>query len=231
MRYFEGPGRFMQVMRSIVLVALVLVEMCAAAGSADARSSARGCAPAHAELIVSNRQAQVYSAIGSEGFPEVFGCVRPGGRPRLLGFVPSFGSQGGTGTSSETLAGTTVAYQEVSSEEVRGVFVHSSKVYSYSLRKGRKLLAAPTGTPSVPGSQNVGVGPAVSLLVAPSGSLAWIVKDTEVPGTSTYQVHALGNAGGRLLASGNDIDPRSLSLREGKLSWTQAGARSAVPFS
>jgi hypothetical protein len=60
-----------------------------------------------------------------------------------------------------------------------------------------------------------------ALLVKSDGSVAWIVE-TGYP-VVQYQVHTVDKSGSRVLASGTDIDPRTLALSGGVLYWTQGG--------
>lgn len=91
------------------------------------------------------------------------------------------------------------------------------------LRNGRVLHDVPTGTPSQPRPEDIGVGPAVAIVVKSDGAVAWIVESGFMP--TEYQVHAVDKTGSRLLASGTNIVPSSLKLTGSKLQWTQGGTR------
>jgi hypothetical protein len=92
------------------------------------------------------------------------------------------------------------------------------------LRTGRVLRNEPTGTDVTPGpepEQDFGIGHTTAIVVKTDGSVAWIVETSKEEGR--YQVHAADMNGGRVLASGADVDPTSLALAEGTLYWMQGG--------
>jgi hypothetical protein len=60
--------------------------------------------------------------------------------------------------------------------------------------------------------------------VKPDGSVAWIEEHELSP--RSYVVHVADRSGIRTLASGTDIDPKSLALAGSTVYWTQ-GARPA----
>lgn len=72
------------------------------------------------------------------------------------------------------------------------------------------------------------MGPTTGLVVSPTGSVAWIVHDNQVPDPPTYQVwKANRGSAATMLAAGNDIDPSSLALGASTLYWAQGGASHA----
>jgi hypothetical protein len=95
------------------------------------------------------------------------------------------------------------------------------------------------GGPPTHGDLWVGVGPAESIVAKTDGSVAWIAENRvawidalragkhEKP---SYELRAIDADGERLLASGPDLAPRSLSLHAGKLEWRNGGVRSSAPL-
>jgi hypothetical protein len=184
------------------------------------RESRVGCRPGAGRLVVADRQAQVYlgrERIAFGTLPAYKGCVFGRKRSFSLGGPPEGSSQGAGGTRQLTLAGTVVAYEGFSTETGG---VEESIILARDLRSGKRLHKAPTGTPSVPNANRVGIGAATALVVKPDGAVAWIVATAEA---SRYQVHAIDKTGSRELAAGPDIAPESLALAGSTLYWTQGG--------
>ncbi len=82
-------------------------------------------------------------------------------------------------------------------------------------RAVRTALTRPVATPTVHDD-------VTSLVLAKSGDVAWIGEDLD---HANFEVHALNARHNRALDSGADIDPKSLKLRAGSLSWTRNGVR------
>jgi hypothetical protein len=83
-------------------------------------------------------------------------------------------------------------------------------IYLVDLRNGKKVTI------------NIGVegykgGPATDLVLAPSGSVAWIVDGTP------NQVEAQDALGRRVFDAGEGIAPKSLELRGSTLTWVNSG--------
>jgi hypothetical protein len=102
-------------------------------------------------------------------------------------------------------------------------FCHADQlfhVYRLDLATGRSLRGQPTGTSSCPRSQpscgDVGIGRATALVLDSRASVAWIAGDN-----GTTEVWRLD--GRRRLASGPDIDARSLRRRHRSIEWRQGG--------
>jgi hypothetical protein len=213
-----------------VLAGFLAVSTFALAPAQAGAKALRRCAPRGSTVILAGRQAQLYRAFGRSGLAEIFGCLRAGGRRRTLGPVSSFSSQGGVGTDRETLAGTTVAFQAIGSFSIGESLASSHRVLVISLRSGRTLHSVPSGPSREAASESVGSGPVRSLVVTPAGEAAWIVEALAGPLPPSFEVRALEGSGSRLLAAGGDVDPRSLRLAGGRLSWAQGGLAASVPF-
>jgi hypothetical protein len=67
----------------------------------------------------------------------------------------------------------------------------------------------------------VGVGFTSAIVVKDDGAVAWIAETRLQP--AEYEVHIVDNTGGRIVASGAEIAPRSLALADSTLYWTQGG--------
>jgi hypothetical protein len=184
------------------------------------------CAPRHVKILVSNAQVQVYEGPdrNREGLPAIYGCARSRHRSYVLGEPLLVSSSGGGGIRDETLAGTMVAYEEISANELpEGGSENSWSMLVRNLRTGRWMHRVLTGVTRVP--KDEGVGPLTTLVLKPDGSVAWIASVAGLSGyvPPEYEVHALDKSGSRLLVSGTEIDPRSLALKGSVLSWTQTG--------
>jgi hypothetical protein len=64
--------------------------------------------------------------------------------------------------------------------------------------------------------------------VTSNGSVAWIVNAGEAEGG--HQLHAADMMGSRLVASGADIDPKSIAVAGRVLYWTQGGKAFSAPL-
>lgn len=230
-------------MRRIAIAAIsVLALLVAVAWAGAARPQHRAlakCAPGHPHLITANAQAQVYEATEPEALPEylgAWGCVYGHNRPYFLGPLPYGSASGAGGVRHETLAGSMVAYEEVSiggSQSGRSEW----RVVVRNLRTGRVLHKVPTGVPLEPEPEYVGVGNIVSIVVKSDGAVAWIADDYERSATAHgtgppyFDVYASDKLGTRLLSSGSNIGPRSLALAGSTLYWTQGGKPFSVTLS
>lgn len=171
---------------------------------------------------MANGQAEVYVALVAPKVSDllaVFGCAFSSGHAYFLGPVGGLGSGGGGfyDVANETLAGSVVGYAETKT----GAFSGEWFVIARDLRTGRILRKEPTGARIKPKPFSVGIGPASAVVVKTDGALAWILETGEEEGS--YQVHAADKSGSRVLASGSDIDPKSLALAGSTFYWTQGG--------
>jgi hypothetical protein len=217
-------------MRRAAITAMCLLALLVAASPTAASSHHKApsrCALRHARLITADAQVQVYTAPAGD----LFACGY--GREFNLGGSNGFSSGGGGELTHFTLAGAVLAFESFGDELRPLPGVREWRIVVRSLRTGKVLHHVPTGTanPSATvvtpdGIQNpksIGIGPVVSVVVKSDGAAAWIAEnDTpERHDPAEYEVHALDSAGGRLLASGSDIDPHSLALAGSTLYWTQ----------
>jgi len=223
----------MRRMTPLTLLMLILLAP-AAAGAAGAHKKASShCPRAHSSVVVADSQAAVYLAPEEPGFPEFlefYGCSYKDRRSYALGIPPESSSSSSSGIRLVTLAGPLVAYESGSSSTHYGT---SWLVVVRDLRTGKVLHGLPTGTPVHPKpprtedgitKQDVGIGPATSIVVKSDGAVAWVAQDAvEGPLPYSYQVHAVDKTGSRVLASGPEIDPTSLALAGSTLYWSEAG--------
>jgi hypothetical protein len=226
-------------MKRIGIAAVTLLALVAAPSASARRPSHKvsaKCAPGHPHLLVADAQAQVYEAPTVASLPEFrsyFGCAYGHGEAYDLGLPPGTGGGspgGGAGTDLYTLAGPIVALEENSSTERFTGTTFVNEVEVVDLRNGRVLHRVPTGTPTAPPKNgDIGIGGATAIVLKSDGAVAWIVG---VGGTVVeYQVHAVDSKGSRVLASGPEIDPRSLALAGSTIYWTQGGKPFSAPLS
>jgi hypothetical protein len=213
--------------------ALLTLLLASSASVAAARPKASAACPRrHVHVLASNHQAEVYvrpeSGENHEPYEaeEIFGCVYGHKHAYPLGSPPQGSSTGGGGIERETLAGPIVAFAQFSGRSVPGNESGKDWVVVVDLRSGKILHEVPTGTPSQPHPGDIGVGPAVAIVVKRDGAVAWIVESGFMP--SEYQVHAVDKTGSRLLASDTNIAPSSLKLTGSKLQWTQGGTQAST---
>jgi hypothetical protein len=200
---------------------MLIVAVSASAAHSRRPGPAATCPPALEHVYAADPEAIVYEGPEAKGLPKIFGCTYRHKHAYALGTKAESSVQGGGGIERETLAGTVVAYEKSSN----GGFSHPGakwQVVVRDLRNGRMLHKVPTGTRNDPQVRpDNGIGPTTAIVVKSDGSVAWIVETN--PGAGTYQVHALDSTGGRVLASGSDIDPSSLALAGSTVYWTQGG--------
>jgi hypothetical protein len=207
---------------------VILLIVIASGGSAQARRHHRKvwvCRPGHSHVVAKNARAEVFET-GPDG-PGFEGCAYGQTHRYVLG-QGEYGSSSGSGGSGDyTLAGTTVAFTEFFGEGALGNGGSSDWVSVVNLRTGKTLHRVRTATPPCEPKPYEGaiVG---SLRLKEDGAVAWIAVDEQrhcaVP-FNLFEVHALDSSGGRVLATGKDIDPHSLSLAGDTIHWKQAGKR------
>jgi hypothetical protein len=176
--------------------------------------------PPHARMLVADSQAQVYERLETEAQDGgIYGCAFGSKHTYFLGERPGFSSSGGGGIEFETLAGSSVAYEE----SVVGPGGKYEAIIVRGLRDGRVLHKIPTG-PSV-SSKNVGSGPTTAIVVKGNGAVAWVAENDALSSKEAkyYEVHAVDSMGSRVLASGSGIEPLSLALTGSTLYWAQSG--------
>ena len=236
------------------LVALLVAVLAAAVPDAQAaRSTSLRCPPRHAHVLVSTRQTSVYwfPELGhelprQEEASEVKACAR-GHHPVPVEGLLQYGDNAGPCTQGclrenwrETiaLAGPILAYATDSGEDTKygSCECRQRHIVVRNLRTGRLPHWVPTGPRpgNAPGSY-VGLGPAVRVVVKADGAVAWTVRNDFLweeafragrDEMSFYEVRAIDHGKERLLASGPDLQPRSLALRGSRLAWVQGGKRS-----
>lgn len=236
-RFIDHVG---SVGRCIIPIATVLATAAVAQGAPRHPAPPR-CAPRHGRLLAADAQAQVYAqrhlvrvpsytSEALENEPETVGCALGGRRAFSLGPVIQCAEgvygQECAGLRRAVVAGTIVAYEQVRTPcDPNCVW----RVLVRDLRSGRLLRDEPTGTSTNPAyEERVGIGPSTSIAVKGNGSVAWIVNAGEAEGG--YQLHAADTTGSRVLASGANIDPKSLALAGSTLYWTQAGEPFSAPL-
>lgn len=223
----------------LVAVAFLAVGLAMSTTVAQARARGAGCVLQHGTLLDADGQAAVYTIrvkvvshfIESEHqlgtqvsrTRQTRGCVVGHKRSYALWeeAVPESLEPEGS-VSMFTLAGSIVAYKEslVLDEKYGGE--GADYVVVRNLLTGRVIHSVPAATPELPGDD--GGGFPTQIVARSDGSVAWIAMVFRGPSYSqSYEVHAVGKSGDRVLASGTDINPRSLTLVGSMLSWQQGG--------
>lgn len=234
--------------RRIAIAAIPVLALLLVPGGANAAHARHAlpakCAPS-SHTVLADAQAQVYAAHNEE-VVNIRGCAYGQRRSFFVAACNRDESPAACIESSHvSVAGTFVAAESAfvveNGGEERGI--DEERVVVRSLRTGKVLHEVPTGTLLKPEPRHVGVGPVVALVLKSDGSVAWIAEDYERSsklygaGAPYFDVCATDKTGARLLASGTDIDPSSLSLSVGSFGvggirrpivgstvyWTQGG--------
>jgi hypothetical protein len=203
------------------LAALTLLALLAVPGAESAASTIRGCPPSGARTIAHDRPVRVYR-VGSEG-PVVACLVGHSGHMTLLAKPAPccHGLRGSVG--SFELAGPILGYIETQF----GVDSGSSRLMLLDVASHRVLR-------SIDGGSYVDAGLILSERIASfvldsHGSLAWIASRSEHRQPAQLSVHAaVPHRAPETLDEGPSIDPHSLRLSLGRLSWSHEGVTQTV---
>lgn len=204
------------------LALIALLFAAPAVGSTTvARSAGTSCAPAGAQLIAHDRVVRIYR-VSFEG--PVLACLmgHSGHMTLLAKIAPCcHGLRGSVG--SFELAGPIVGYIETQF----GVDSGSSRLIAVDVASHRVLR-------SIDGGSYVDAGLILSERIASfvldsHGSIAWIASRSEHREPAQLSVHdAAPHRPPEALDEGPSIDPHSLRLSHGHLSWSHAGATRTV---
>jgi len=220
------------------ILVLLLSATAAASGSTTRHPPAPRCPPAHTTPVAADRQAELYEAptIPGYGYQSLFGCTYQHKRSYHLGEVPECGSPSGCGgVTRPVLSGSFVAF-----ESFQGSTQHPAtfEVEVRDLRTGRVIHRLPSGTLEKPARGHLGIGPVKAITLKPNGSVAWLAENGErsipphvhEPGVPYFDLLAADDSGTRLLASGANIDPSSLTIAGSTIYWTQGGEPMSAPL-
>jgi hypothetical protein len=190
--------------------ALALALLAGLAGPAAGGTSA-GCAPVGARTLAASGSARLYVAQGT-----LYGCL--GARRTRLGAAPGQRRLAATRIGLYALSPRYAGFDTVQ----MGVDNLDASVSIVDLATAATVAGAPATTPEDRAESFIGVR---ALAIDRGGTLAWIGSRSGVGAfTPIYEVHTLDVAGrDRLVASGADIAPDSLSLHGTKLRWRQGG--------
>ncbi len=251
------PDRCFLYMRAVGPLVAVLVAVLAATvpDAGAARSTSLRCPPRHAHVLLSDTQASVYwfpqrGETGVEEGSEVTACAI-GHHAVPVREVFTFGDNVPPCTQgcllrdwrhTFALAGSVLAYATDSGEDTKygSCNCEQWRIVVRNLRTGRLLHRVPTGQrPGNASGSYVGLGPAVRVVVKADGAVAWTVRNDLLWEEAfragrdemfSYEVRAIDHGKERLLASGPDLQPGSLSLHGSRLEWVQGGKRSYAPL-
>jgi hypothetical protein len=207
------------------LAALALLALIAAfpAGAQGRRHRPKaGCTPHGSTTIEASAAIRVFSLRNKRTDAVDFYACRYKTRRRFL-----MGSAGDLGSSGDAIgivriAGRFVAWDSQpfdDSERYNPDFAgFPSTVNAVDTRSGSQRSApATTGNPSA--------SSVTSLVLHPSGALAWIGADG-----AGSQVHRYDSSGDTVLDSGSDIQPDSLAAGPATLYWMKGTAPAFAPF-
>lgn len=191
----------------------------------DLVQAGTSCERPNSETLASSSQARVF-AVGPEEKRRVLGCLyRTNKRYALL--APATVREDKAVISTEIdnveLVGTRLAFSWSSTELDTG----SGGVLVLNLANGRTTKRRPALTVGgeAPFSR------VTQIKLSSKGSIAWIAE-ASAGGSGKYlrQVAADDLSGFRLLDESREIDPTSLRLGDGDLTWLNAGTRRTAPF-
>jgi hypothetical protein len=188
----------------------------------DANGATLACQLKGSRTVVRDAHARIYQRAG-----DTFGCLYSRGHRYKVGGY-SRDDSGVVAQRNVRIAGAYVAFESYS-EGKDGLQYHV-----INLRTGREVQDVATGpTPGDTGVQGFvfGIGHTTTLQLRATGAVAWIASNRYTP-SPQYEVRKRdtnsargpdGDRGTKLLATGPDIDPKSLRLRRTTLIWSQDG--------
>jgi hypothetical protein len=234
-------------MLRFVLVVILLPTLL---GAAVSDSWARGrrtpppaCVPAGAHVLLADRSAAVYTIHAQhifgdrsvEAVIQTRACVGARRRSHEIWEEPAVWglTEIGGGIANLCLSGTVVAYEESFNEATRYTIGQEVReewhVIVRDLRTERVLHRVPTGAAGPAHPKFVGDGGTAAIVVKSDGAVAWVLETVDVP--DRYEVRALDRTGERVLATGSNIAPYSLSLSGRTIHWRQGGKLASSPLS
>lgn len=183
------------------------------------------CTVSHGHVIKASAAVVIHTSHG-----QVYGCATRSGRRQRLVDLRGCNEPGSCDVAAAAVAGKVAVVAPDFVDQASS----NDLLLGYDFGHRRWVLARENGTPSpaafdwcpelraLPG----GVGRTLSLVVAPSGAAAWIARHACSGGPGQpplYDVYTTNGSDSPLVASGSDIDPRSLALAGRRFYWSQAG--------
>jgi hypothetical protein len=181
------------------------------------------CQVSHGHVIKANAGVVIHTSHG-----QVYGCaVRSGRRQRLVDL------RGCEPETCDIPAAAVAGKVAVVAADWYGRDGAINVLLGYDFGRHRWVLARENGAFSpddwvwCPSNRSppTGAGRTFRLIVAPTGAAAWIARrDCSDPNQPPlYEVHTTNGSESPLVASGRDIDPRSLALAGRRFYWLQGG--------
>ena len=172
----------------------------------------KGCRSQRAKNVVKNSDGRVFEQLKAESadefFPFAYACLNSGKRVEL-----------GRNWDDEEVEVPRLTAPYVAWAAVEcGNSSCISTVETRDLRTGKLVHEEPATTAGLPGNTTR----VPDLVLKSNGSIAWIVDIGSSVG-SDRQVVAVDSAGRRVLDTGGNIDPESLTISNATLSWTKGG--------
>jgi hypothetical protein len=175
------------------------------------------CLPKGAQTVAKDSVARVFALP-----PANSKTLLPLSRRRLYGCifrrgvaVPMVSERRFSSWGHVVLAGTTVAY----ASEFMGIDFGTASVTTFDLRRARTIASLDAWTfieQGLPESFYSVTG----IVLETSGSMAWLSRMRAISGSTSYQVHEVGPSGSTaLLDHGPEVQPTSLRLSKGTVSW------------
>jgi len=191
-----------------VSTATAVVACALGLGAAASARAARGpCHPRGSETLLANRHGRVFS-IDNEDEPGIHGCLYRRGRTVHLGYDTDRSSEGCFPDICEfrlpRLSGRLVAFHE----QFYGRTGAGESGRVVDLWRGREV-------------GDYSAGAVTDLVLKSNGSVAWIAHRQG----GGYEVHRHDRRGQAVLEAGNGIEPASLRLSGGTLTWRSGGTR------
>lgn len=200
---------------SAALLSSCLAGVAPSSGTASSgnRPTARQACRSEGATVLANRVARLYR-VGPRSRYSLYGCVRATGRRVLVGRFTHDPDEYFV-LHAVRLAGRVVAL-DVNDCGAGPPCVGGIVVQKLSSRSFRGVSDRFAGDSAVS-----------ALVVAPSGAAAWIRRDHE---TGHFVVRKLDAEGNIVLDSGVDVDPRTLLLGNGAVTWRRAGQALSAPL-
>jgi hypothetical protein len=210
-----GVGRMFLTL-SLVALALPVVSQ------ADAKRG-RACDPRHSYTLEANRQVRVYAVVERYGPHVVWACERQTGRRFRLGAFdphdPDFPNHVLVRLSGRLVGSLSSFYDHYGNTDFLVVVrdVSSGAVLHRAHKEGNDMYGETGWSPS-------------KLVMDRAGSVAWTAWGFTTGTVTGYVFKSDTTRWGEMLASGPDIDPKSLRRGGRTLTWNDGGAEQTARF-
>ena len=200
-----------------LVVALALGLLVGHVTPAEAARFSKKCDRSSGQLVLARNQ--VSAIVEERPYGRVDACRRSDGRRWVLGYT---GEVGDANVRDFRLAGRYVGYSAIYCDRypTLGEFGCGGQVVTCDAVTGRAVNVAQLR--SLISTHKTAAVPFLGQLA--SGELVWVQRIRDFTSSERrYEVRQAHGSTDVLLASGADIDPTSIAVREGTVSWKRSG--------